>query len=283
MRHTMREKIMLAIKGAVICIANIIPGVSGGTLAITLGIYEELIEVISHFFRNFKKNIQFILPLGIGAIISVLVFSKVISYSLDAYPIPTFLFFIGLIMGGIPLLYRKIKKTPKSMSNMTVFLITFGIVLVLAIVQGSTNVVDFNRAGIFIYPLLFLVGMVAAGTMIIPGVSGSFVLMLLGFYKPIINTISNLTKLDNIVPNCLLLLPFGIGVLVGIVAVAKLIEYLLRKYKVKTYYGILGFVFASIITLVKPLFASSVSFLQVVIGVILFFIGGFIAYKLGDE
>ena len=166
---------------------------------------------------------------------------------------------------------------------MTVFLITFGIVLVLAIVQGSTNVVDFNRAGIFIYPLLFLVGMVAAGTMIIPGVSGSFVLMLLGFYKPIINTISNLTKLDNIVPNCLLLLPFGIGVLVGIVAVAKLIEYLLKKYKVKTYYGILGFVFASIITLVKPLFASSVSFLQVVIGVILFFIGGFIAYKLGDE
>lgn len=283
MRVKMKDNIILALKGAIIGIANVIPGVSGGTLAITLGIYEQLIEAISHFFKNFRKNIKFIVPIGIGAAISILVLSKVINFSLDNYPVPTFLFFIGLIIGGIPLLYKKVKGEKKSFSNLIIFLITFGIVVVMAIFQGHSNVVDFSRAGVLIYPVLFLVGAIAAATMVIPGVSGSFVLMLLGFYKPIINTISNLTKFDNILSNLLILIPFGIGVLVGIVLIAKLIEYLLKKFEIKTYYGILGFVFASILTLLKPLFGTGSSVLEVIIGVVLLIVGSIIAYKLGDE
>lgn len=279
----MKNNIILALKGAIIGIANVIPGVSGGTLAITLGIYEQLIEAISHFFKNFRKNIKFIVPIGIGAAISILVLSKVISFSLDNYPVPTFLFFIGLIIGGIPLLYKKVKGEKKSFSNLIIFLITFGIVVVMAVFQGHSNVVDFSRAGVLIYPVLFLVGAIAAATMVIPGVSGSFVLMLLGFYKPIINTISNLTKFDNILSNLLILIPFGIGVLVGIVLIAKLIEYLLKKFEIKTYYGILGFVFASILTLLKPLFVPSSSVLEVIVGIVLLVVGSIIAYKLGDE
>lgn len=153
----------------------------------------------------------------------------------------------------------------------------------MAIFQSGSNVVDFSRAGILIYPVLLLVGAVAAATMVIPGVSGSFVLMLLGFYKPIINTISNLTKLENVGSNLLILVPFCIGILIGIILIAKLIEFLLKKYEVKTYFAILGFVFASIITLIKPLFAISTSLWQVILGVILCFVGGGVAYKLGDE
>lgn len=279
----MKESILLALKGAIIGVANIIPGVSGGTLAITLGIYEQLINTISHFFKNFKKNLKFIIPLVIGAGLAILLLSKVINYGLEEYPFPTFLFFIGLILGGVPLLYKKIKKEKKSFPNLCVFLVTFGLVLFLGILQKGNNVVDFNHAGILIYPALFLVGTIASATMIIPGVSGSFVLMLLGFYKPIIHTISNLTNFENIFSNVLLLIPFGIGILVGIILVAKLIEFLLKKYEVKTYYGILGFVLASVLTLLKPLFGSNITIWQGLIGVILLFLGSFIAYKLGDE
>lgn len=279
----MKESLILALKGAIIGVANIIPGVSGGTLAITLGIYEQIISTISHFFKNFKKNMQFLIPLVIGAGIAIVLLSKVINYSLEKYPFPTFLFFIGLILGGVPLLYKKIKKSKKSVSNISVFLVTFGIVILLAILQGENNVVDFNRAGIFLYPALFLVGTIASATMIIPGVSGSFVLMLLGFYKPIINTISNLTSFRNIGSNLLILIPFGLGILIGIVLVAKLIEFLLKKFEVKTYYGILGFVMASILTLFKPLLGNPISIWQGLIGVFLLFLGSFVAYKLGDE
>lgn len=279
----MKDSIMSMLKGAIIGVANIIPGVSGGTLAITLGIYEQLIDTISHFFKNFKKNLKFIIPILIGAGLSIVLLSKVIDYSLEKYPFPTFLFFIGLILGGVPTLYKKIKKSKKSISNISVFLITFGIVILMAIFQGSNNVVDFSRAGVFIYPMLFIVGMIASVTMIIPGVSGSFVLMLLGFYKPIINTISNLTSFNDITTNLLILIPFGIGILVGIVLVAKLIEYLLKKFEIKTYYGILGFVCASVVTILKPLLGSPITIFEGLIGVLLLFVGSFVAYKLGDE
>ncbi len=278
----MKKNIVLALKGAIMGVANIIPGVSGGTLAITLGIYEELIQVISHFFHNFKKNIKFLLPIGVGAIAAILLFSRVINFGLDRYPIPTLLFFIGLIVGGIPLLYKNVRHEKTELSNVMVLLVTFGVVILFSILQGESVVVDFNRAGVLIYPALFLVGAVAAGTMVIPGISGSFVLMLLGFYKPIIETISNLTRFQNVFQNLLLLAPFGIGILLGIVLIAKLIEWLLKKFKVKTYYGILGFVLASILTLVKPLFQSEAGLLQVVIGIVLFLIGGVVAYRLGD-
>ena len=94
----MNNFISLIIKGFFLGIANIIPGVSGGTLAITMGIYEDLINAISHFTKKIKKKIMFILPIGIGAVLSVLLMSKLISYSLESFPLPTTLFFIGLIV-----------------------------------------------------------------------------------------------------------------------------------------------------------------------------------------
>ena len=103
----MKEYILLTIKGFFIGLANIIPGVSGGTIAITLGVYEKLIGCISHIFKNLKENIKFLLPIIIGAGISILLLSKVISYSLENYVLPTILFFIGAILGGIPMLAKK--------------------------------------------------------------------------------------------------------------------------------------------------------------------------------
>ena len=282
MKH-LKENLILMAKGFVIGIANIIPGVSGGTLAITLGIYERLIKAISHFFTNLKENIKFLVPIAVGAVLSLLILSNVIGYALDHYPIPTTLLFVGLIFGGVPLLYRHVKTEKKSGSNLLIFFITFAIVTIFAFLKEGNFSVDLSNLNLFGYILLFIVGMVAAATMVIPGISGSFMLMLLGYYQPIINTIRNLTRFDDLTKSFMILIPFGIGVLVGIVLIAKLIEFLLEKYEVKTYFGILGFVLASVLTLIYGLFGNSFDIVQILIGVVTFFIGSIVAYKLGDE
>lgn len=277
----MKEKLTLVIKGFLIGVANIIPGVSGGTLAITLGIYEKLIGAISHFFKNLKENIKFIIPIGIGAVLSILLLSRVISFCLDKYILATILFFIGLILGGIPLLNKKIKGHYKNVSNIIIFLLSFGFVIALSVLKGE-NVVSFANMNIINYIMLFLVGVVAAATMIIPGVSGSFVLMLLGYYKPIVDTIGALTKFNNIWQNIMILVPFGIGVLVGIVAISKLLEFLFKKYEVKTYFGVMGFIMASIITIFTGAEGLVFSVPQLLIGLMLLGIGFTAAYKLGE-
>ena len=277
----MKEKLTLVIKGFLIGVANIIPGVSGGTLAITLGIYEKLIGAISHFFKNLKENIKFIIPIGIGAVLSILLLSRVISFCLDKYTLATILFFIGLILGGIPLLNKKIKGHYKNVSNIIIFLLSFGFVIALSVLKGE-NVVSFANMNIINYIMLFLVGVVAAATMIIPGVSGSVVLMLLGYYKPIVDTIGALTKFNNIWQNIMILVPFGIGVLVGIVAISKLLEFLFKKYEVKTYFGVMGFIMASIITIFTGAEGLVFSIPQLLIGLMLLGIGFVAAYKLGE-
>lgn len=278
----MKDKIVLMIKGFLFGIANIIPGVSGGTLALTMGVYEDLIESISHFFKDVKKSLKFLCVFGLGAVLSILLMSKVISLSLDKFPFPTTLFFVGLIIGGIPLLTRKVRKNKVKPFNILLFLITFGIVIGMAFMQEGNNVVSLTNVTPWMMFLLFIVGMVAAATMVIPGVSGSFVLMLLGFYKPVVNTVSQLTDFSMLGHNLLVLIPFGIGVLLGIVLIAKLIEFLFNKYELSTYYAILGFLIASIFTLCATLFGVDFSNLEVVVGVVLFAVAAVIGYKLGD-
>ena len=279
----MKEKISLVIKGFILGVANVIPGVSGGTLAITMGIYERLIDCISHFFKNIKKNLGFIIPIGIGAVLSVLIMSKVITISLEKFPLATTLFFIGLIVGGVPMIAGKVRKEKIKPVNIIVFLITFGIIMFMTFGSSGSNNIDLSNVNIGMMLILFLVGVVASATMVIPGVSGSFVLMLLGFYEPVFSTVSNLTNFSQLGHNLLVLCPFGIGVLIGFVLVAKLIEFLLSKFRVATYYGILGFVISSIVGLFVSVFGFSAGVVEIIIGIVLFLVGTFVGYKLGDE
>lgn len=270
--------ISLVIKGAIIGVANIIPGVSGGTLAITLGLYERIISTITHFFSNFKENVKFLLPIGIGAIIAILGLSKLLTFALGNYKIETVMFFIGLILGGVPILLSKVKIKNAKPINIFWFILTFSIVVLFAILSpGNTNVslevLNFKQI-----LLLAIVGIIAAATMVIPGISGSFVLMLLGYYEPIVKTISNLTNFNNISHNLLILIPFGIGIVLGIFIIAKIIEWLLKKYEISTYYGIIGFVLSSIISIFIPL--SGFTFTNVSVGLVLMIIGFYGAYKL---
>ena len=271
----MKKNIILMIKGFVFGIANIIPGVSGGTLAMTMGIYEDMINSISHLFKDLKKNIMFLLPIGVGAVISILLMSKLINSCLENYPFPTTLFFIGLILGGIPLITKKIKDKEKRPLPFLLFFLTFSLVAIMAFMSEGDFSVNLSNPSIFMYVLLFLVGVLAA--------SGSFVLMLIGFYKPIVKVVSDLTNTSHMMHNLLILIPFGIGVVVGIILVAKLIEFLFQKFETATYYAILGFVFASFIGLIKSIVGVDITMIQLFIGIVLFLVASVIGYKLGDE
>lgn len=279
----MKNSIILLIKGAFIGIANVIPGLSGGTIAITLGIYEILINSISNFFGNIKKNFKFLLLIGLGAGISILLTSKFIVFTLDEFPLPTTLFFIGLILGGVPLLTKKINKENKNVLNIMIFIISFIIVISFTLISIGGNAVNFDTLKFTNIILIFLSGLIAAATMIVPGISGSFILMLLGYYKPIIETIGDLTNFNNLIHNLTILIPFGIGAIIGIIIVSKIIGYLLDKYEEKTYFAIIGIIFASVIVILKPLFLISLDIPQLMIGLGLGLIGYFIAYRLGDE
>ncbi len=277
------KNLVLFLKGFILGVANIIPGVSGGTLAITLGIYEDIIKAISHFFTNFKKNVKFLLPIVLGAIVSILLLSKVISYSLENAPIATTLFFIGLIVGGIPLIFKKVEGKKVKKNYIISFIVPVVVVLLLTFISSGNRYINLTNLNPGMIVILFIVGVVASATMIIPGISGSFVLMLLGFYKPIVKTVSNLTNMSMLGHNLLVLVPFVIGVLVGIVLIAKLIEYLLKKHEIATYYAILGFIISSIASLIIGLFAYNGSVVEIVVGIIMFMIGSLVGYKLGDK
>lgn len=287
------KNIILVIKGFIMGIANIIPGVSGGTLALTMGIYENFIGAISHFFSNLKENIKFLLPIFIGIGLSLLTMSNVITASFNKYPIPTTLFFMGLVIGGIPMLFSKIKGTKevKKPISYVILLLTFLLVMVLAfskeIFGGTLGNADFSNLNIFGYLNLTLIGTIAAATMVIPGVSGSLVLMLLGFYFPIVNVIKELTHFNNIGSNILIAGFFGVGVLIGIVLIAKLIEWLLAKFETFTYFGVIGFIIASVLAIPVSVYheVSNIVYTvpQVIIGIIFLILGGVVGYKLGEK
>lgn len=278
----MKEKLLLILKGFILGIANIIPGVSGGTLALTLGIYERLIDAISHFFKNLKENIIFVLCLGIGILISLALFSNVIGYCLDNYKFATILFFIGFILGGMPLLFKKVKGT-FNVKNMIFSLITFSIVMIMTFMSAGDKTISLNNLTFVRLVSLFFSGMIASASMLLPGISGSFVLMLIGYYYPIINAIREFTKLQNSLHNVILLSTAGIGIILGIIIAAKLIEYLLKKYEIPTYYGIIGFVISSIISIFITAVSSYVGTVEIIVGILLMILGIFLAGIIGDK
>ena len=280
------KSILLIIKGFFIGLANVVPGVSGGTIALILGIYEKLINTISHFMKNIKENILFILPIGIGMILSILISSGIIDAAYKNYPLSTTLFFVGLVLGGIPFSYKKIKNK-KNISNWLVFLMTFTLVIIMSLLNSnSLNSVTLNNLDMLGYIKLFLIGVIASGTMIIPGISGSLVLMLLGYYYPIIELIKELTHFNNLGNNLLIALVFGLGLIIGIIGFVKIIEFLFKKYENKTNYGVLGFICASVVAIPLSTFLKiNYTFLplELIVGLVLIVIGFIISSKLGDK
>ena len=225
--------------GAIIGVANIIPGVSGGTMAVILNIYDELIGTISDFKKDVRGSIEYLAPIGIGAVLAILLCSSGINYLLQNHYMIINFFFIGIILGSIPMIYGKAREERFKISYGIPFIIAFAIMIatiVFSDISEGHTIITTLTPQVFIQ--LVITSAIAAVCMIIPGISGSFVMLLLGVYTTVITAISSF--------NVLLLMPIGIGVLLGLFGGAKIIDFVLNRYKGGTYFGILGFVFGSI-------------------------------------
>lgn len=278
----MAKKAFLVLKGFFLGLANLIPGVSGGTLAVTLGIYEYIIEAINNLFKNFKENFNKLLPIVIGVALCFISMSKVITLALDKYQFQTIMFFVGLIIGGMPMLFKKVKKQ-YNFKNIIWFILSFALVILFVFLKEGNRVVDLTNMGIFDYALLIIVGMISSATMIIPGISGSFVMMLIGYYKPVVEALGDLTNFSHIGYNLSVLIPFGVGVLLGLFLIVKLIKLLLDKYEIKMYFGVIGFVLASIVGIVVAIEPFKVTFWSIAIAIITFAWGFFVTKALLNE
>lgn len=283
------------IKGMLIGVANIIPGVSGGTMMVSMGVYEKIIGVVNNLFKDIKKSIITLLPLGIGMLLGVAVFSFIIPWCLEVYPLPTCLCFIGLILGGIPAILKPAKeslhKEGKSIfiPHIVAFVFFFALAVGMALMnETETSSANFDlNLGFMI--LIFIVGVVAAATMVIPGVSGSLVLMILGFYGGIMASISGFISAvfafdwTQIFYYVGILAPFGIGVIVGIFAVAKLIEWLFEKFPSVTYCGIFGLIAASPVAIMIKMGHNNINIVTTIIGIVLLGVGTWFTYWFGKK
>ena len=277
------------IKGMMIGIANIMPGVSGGTLAVSMGIYDKLIHCITHILSEFKESMKFLLPIFAGTGIALVALTFVIEALFQYYPIPTNLLFIGLIVGGLPPVVTKVKSHKLSFGHILAGLLFFALVVGMAMMGDNGNRQVTLNLGIVPMIKLVLVGIIAAATMIIPGVSGSMVLLILGYYQPIIQQITAfctaVITLDmaGILHGIAILLPFGIGVLIGILGIAKIIEIIFEKYPVYSYCAIIGLIAASPIAILVCSNFAGFSVSVLLISIVTFAAGFGIAIKIGDK
>ena len=277
------------LRGCAIGIANIIPGVSGGTLAVSMGIYDKIINSVTGLFRHFKKSVVTLLPYGIGMVLGLLGLSFIIEFLFARYPLPTILLFIGLIFGGVPALWTRIKGKKIGIPGILLFLIFFVLLTLLPVIAGEERTDLTLTVDVLTLIKLFFVGIIASATMVIPGVSGSMILMSLGYYAPILSSITNFVRavldfnISAALAECALLVPFGIGVLVGIFAIAKLIEFLLARFETYTYCAVLGLVAASPISIFTAFQIPAPSALILVVSPIALAAGFAAAYFLGKS
>lgn len=228
---------MNIIKGVVIGIATLVPGVSGGTMAIILGVYDDLIHSISSFFKDIKKNFVFLATVGIGGVIGLVAFSRLMELALQHFKYPMVFLFLGAILGGIPVLYKKASVEALRWHDWLYFVIGIAIILVMSLYNG-TIVNLANSTGILQFAFLFLAGIIIAVALILPGLSTSFMLLAIGLYEITLNAISEL-QLN-------FLVPIGLGAVFGVITTTKILETLMTQKPRQTYLLILGFVIGSI-------------------------------------
>lgn len=276
------------LKGMVIGIANIIPGVSGGTMAVSMGIYDKLIHCLTHLFKELKESIKFLLPVLIGAAVALVGLSFIITPAFEYFPLQTNCLFVGLIVGGLPAVWTKVKGKGLKASYVIPFLIFFVLVVGMAAIgetEGAAADLSLSAGSVI---KLFLVGILASATMVIPGVSGSMILLLIGYYNPIVATIKSFVEalvafdMAGILQGCGVLIPMGIGIVVGIFAIAKMIEFIFEKFPMQAYWAIIGLIVASPIAIFLLGEMGAINVISVLTSAVTLVIGFIIAMKLGD-
>lgn len=223
------------LKGAVIGSSMLIPGLSGGTTAIVLNIYDKLLKAVGDLFSNLKKNLLFLFQVALGGIVGMLLFSKLILALTERYTEPMMFLFIGVVLGSLPPLFRKAEL--KKGHRLAVLWIVPGALLSLSLNFIPQNLLT-DTQGVSGFLFSVLCGVVIAVALILPGISTSHILLLLGMYERVCQALGDL--------DFLFLMPILIGCVLGTLTLTRLLSFLLERFSSVAYCLIIGFVVGSI-------------------------------------
>jgi putative membrane protein len=235
-QKNVKNDLLIILKGFIVGSSMSVPGVSGGTMAILLGIYDNLISAISNFLKDIKGNLIFLIKFCIGAGVGIGSLAFLIKWLLDKFPFFISFFFLGAVIGGIPALYKKTKESSLRVSSVLYFLL--GLVIVISIGFIPTGNIDVSvGSGVTHYLMLLVTGVVIALALVLPGISTSHMLIVLGMYDSMLLAI---TKFDIVYIGIL-----GVSTLIGVFLVTKPLEWTMKRFPHQTYCIIIGFVLGS--------------------------------------
>lgn len=273
--------------GSMLGISIIAPGVSGSVMAVMMGIYDNLINIISAPFKNFKKNFFYLLPMGLGAVISIGVFIKILEWFFENYPAPAFSLFIGLIAGSLPTVFTEANKLGFKKKYLIGTVSALAVAITIGLIANSGAQVDVSKTDIIYFSLC---GAIAGITGMIPGMSVSLVLMMLGVYRPMLNA----TAAFDVVT----MLPVAVCFFAGLILFSRFTKFVFTKFRSVGYFMVFGFMLGSVFSIVirsglpadvYNVFSKSATqsdIISVILSFVMIFIGIVISYifqKLGQK
>lgn len=278
------------LRGLLIGVAGIVPGVSGGTLAVSMGVYDQIIGAVSHLFRKPGQSVRILFPYGVGMLVGIGGLAFVIETLFGNFPFATSMAFLGLILGGIPALLKRADFHTDGMKKYVAAVTVFCTMTVAAIAGGDGGAAGelvFRTAGERLLTM-GCVGMIASVTMVVPGVSGTMLLMMMGYYQPVLHAF-NLVQAgaltgdwQTVLAQQEILLPFTIGLAAGIFLCAKTMETLLNRWESMVYAAVTGLVASSPAVILWGISMGEVGTGQMILGVILLAGGAVLTGKMGE-
>lgn len=255
-------------KGMIIGIGAVAPGVSGGTFAVMLGVYDKLTDAIADIFHDFKKKVWLFFPLALGMSVGILGFSNIMKYLFENHDAQVKYLFTGLMLGTLPAVFKEANKCGFKKIYLLPCTITFSITVLFMILENNViNIIPESNPGLI---TLIIYGVIIGFGTIVPGISSSFILMYIGAYEILLDGIVNL--------DLMVLIPVGMGFAFSILLFAKLISLLFKKIYGYTYYTVLGFVMGSIIIIFPGVELN----LEYLIGLGLCFVGFYMSFALSN-
>lgn len=237
----MIQTIKTILSGFVMALANVIPGVSGGTMAVIMGIYDKVIGLFAVDLKAIKRDWKFYIWLLLGMGVGMIVFARLITALLESYPMPTCFFFIGLIFGSLPLLWKQTVPKGRKLPTVTGFLLiaaAIAVMYLLTLIGDNDGMAAATQFEIGLAVKLFFGAIIAAAAMVVPGVSGSSLLVAFGMFTTFYGAVGDL--------NIPLLIPIGMGVVMGLILGARLMRLVMKRWPVPTYCVIVGLVIGSL-------------------------------------
>jgi len=252
MKKYIKEKGLDLIKGLAIGVAFIIPGVSGGTMAVLLNLYDKIINSINNLTKKFFESFKILLPIALGAVLAILICWYPFKLAFEHIMIVMVTLFAGFILGGMPGIFDEVKGVKVKPVHIVAMIIS----IVFAVGLGALSVLfELNIQSLYdsrpwwLYILVLLAGIISSFALVMPGISGSMILIVLGFYTPTLNLIDNFLAWTDVWASISILATLAVGVVIGVLLASKIIAFFLNRFRTGTFYAIIGIIIGSLIAI----------------------------------